>query len=211
MAGASAQFSVHLHGGLTNRNVSVMLDPFGGESQLLVDEEPVDATGKLDAAPVVWTNTVVSASYNGESDWTDTQSEPVMIGVHALVAEVVLDSYGRSGRYWLFHEGTDPRINVALEPDVHNGEEIVVMLQQSHGASWRTLDRRVVELDPDSQTGIVVKRAAPGSDYRLRAVFHGNQRNLGTRGSWRYLRIRSSRLEHDAQQHGPFLALPAGS
>jgi len=49
---------------------------------------------------------------------------------------------------------------------------------------------RLVLLDSNSRAGATFATTAPaGTRYRLRAVVHGNNRNVRTPGAWQYLRF----------------------
>jgi len=100
--GQSTKVKAHLHGGDTNRSVSIFSSPAGGNQQLL-KKGTVDANGFLTVTTKPSRNTSYVAKYTGDVAWKGDTSGSVAVTVTARWSGKAVGGYATSNGFRLYH------------------------------------------------------------------------------------------------------------
>jgi hypothetical protein len=97
-------------------------------------------------------------------------------------------AYGRSGKYKLYHRGTNPRVNGKVVPN-HAGFPLKFIAQRYGGSGWATEATGTYTIASDGVARAILYNTYPGYRYRVRVVFDGDADHLGSASGWAYLRV----------------------
>ena len=100
--GQSTKLKAHLHGGNTNRSVSIFSTPAGGHKQLL-KKGTVDKDGVLAVTTKPGRNTTYTAAYGGDTAWKSDDSGSVAVTVTVRWGGKAVGGYATSSGYRLYH------------------------------------------------------------------------------------------------------------
>ena len=100
--GQSIKLKAHLHGGETNRSVSIFSTPAGGHKQLL-KKGTVDKNGVLEVVTKPSRNTSFVASYSGDTAWKGDTSGSVAVTVTVRWGGKSVGGYATANGYRLYH------------------------------------------------------------------------------------------------------------
>lgn len=156
----SIKLKAHLHGGDTNRSVSIFSTPAGGHKQLL-KKGSVDKDGVLVVTTRPGRNTSYVAKYGGDAAWTADVSGSVSVTVAVRWSGKAVGGYATSNGYRLYHYSSIcgsrpstvcPAATFALAPN-HAGQRVYFLGKYCKGGRCVT-DSGKYRLNKKSQVTV---------------------------------------------------------
>jgi len=182
-----------------DKTLEIFAEPFGAGSKRIKSGH-VDRHGNLQARMSLTRKTSFFATFDGDVDWKAATSPSQSVRVYASVKGKMIQNYGRSGSYALYHYSAKctsashlhcPEYAIKVSPD-HSGEKIYATVQAYVSGAWRTVTTVDGPLS-HSSTALVItfysNRSVIGVNLRTHARFKGDAANLGRTSSWSYFRV----------------------
>ncbi|HEX5468139.1 MAG TPA: hypothetical protein VFW80_03725 [Gaiellaceae bacterium] len=180
--------SVKLSAKLTGSRgrIAFYASPYLGQKTLL-KRVSVDAGGKAAFTAKPTRRTTYTAEFEGDDTHAASTSPGRVVRVHARATVSVSGSYGRSGKYKLFHHGANPQVRGGVKPN-QSGSLLKFVAQRYSGGSWHTTTTASFQIQPSGSAYAALYNTSRGK-YRVRVVFSGSTINLGDTSGWAYLRV----------------------
>src|SRR3954452_9887434 len=182
-----------------DKTLEIFAEPFGAGSKRIKSGH-IDRHGNLQARMSLTRKTSFFAKFDGDVDWKAATSPSQSVRVYASVKGKMIQNYGRSGSYALYHYSAKctsashlhcPEYAIKVSPD-HGGEKIYATVQAYVSGAWRTVTTVDGPLS-HSSTALVItfysNRSVIGVNLRTHAQFKGDAANLGRTSSWSYFRV----------------------
>lgn len=196
--GRSVTVTAHLAGGARHSVVAIYSQPANGKKHLL-KRARVDSAGRLVTTATPRVTTTYSATYAGDARWKSASGSPTKVVVGARWTAQSLGSYGRSGKYALYHFSstcstssarTCPTQAFALAPRYPN-QQVVLSFQTwyrghwvTHNYTWRLNSKsRIFTFSWYTNRDIV------GVPHRVRATFSGDAEHGKATSQWVYWKV----------------------
>jgi hypothetical protein len=186
VVGGSSKVLFHLSGGDTNRTLDIYAEPVG-EAETLIEEKPVDSNGNLSLSVSPRVSTIYSAYYDGDGVWLPSSGKTT-VKVQARFRITMEGWSSRSGKYFVYRTGVNPKVDVELIPN-SAGRWIRGILQAKAPSGWKTVSTTSGQLDANSSAVLVLKHLTPSIPYRLEARFGGYWLNTACVSGWRYVKV----------------------
>jgi len=182
-----------------DKTLEIFAEPFGAGSKRIKSGH-VDRHGNLQARMSLTRKTSFFAKFDGDVDWKAATSPSQSVRVYASVKGKMIQNYGRSGSYALYHYSAKctsashlhcPEYAIKVSPD-HGGEKIYATVQAYVSGAWRTVTTVDGPLSHSSTALLITfysNRSVIGVNLRTHAQFKGDAANLGRTSSWSYFRV----------------------
>ncbi len=183
--GGRVRLTAHLTGARAG-TISIYARPYGGE-KTLVRAGSVNSYGNFSASYAMKRKTTFTAEYSGTDTRAASTSTGKVVAVHAIATIRMINHYGTSGKYRLYHAGRYPDAVGAVTPN-HAGLNLRFVAQSYYAGAWRTVASDAFPLEFDSRVFAYLISTTRGT-YRMRTVFAGDADHLGDISPWAYLQI----------------------
>lgn len=181
----TVKLTAHLTGTKAG-TMSIYATPYGGE-KMLVRAGAVNSYGNLSASYTMKQKTTFTAEYSGTDTRAASKSGGKVVYVYAIATIRLINYYGTSGKYRLYHAGKYPDAIGAVKPN-HAGLKLKFVAQRYYSGAWRTVASDSFPLEFDSTVYAYLISTTRGT-YRMRTVFAGDADHLGDTSPWAYLQI----------------------
>jgi hypothetical protein len=129
------------------------------------------------------------AVFAGAGSWDPSTSDLVTVRVGIAILGELERSYGRQGRYRLYHEDRQVFYIVTVEPR-RKGRPVVFDLEFNYGRGWRDGGTSRFRTAHDGTVRLYFAGGSlPRGRYRIRAATDGGARLLDGRAPWAYFRV----------------------
>jgi hypothetical protein len=184
----SVTVTTHLdaHQVVTNKTVSIYKTPYGG-GKTLVKAAQVDGSGNLSATVTLSKNTTFVAEWAGEETYDPATSPSKVVKVRVIAKAALLDYYGSSGKYKLYHLGDSVPQKGTVVPN-HAGKPLDFLAQKYLDGRWRTVATGTFTITSSGSVIAVFQNGNRGT-YRAKTRFDGDLDHLGDSSPWRYFKI----------------------
>lgn len=184
--GAKATVTAHLGTTYNSRTVSIYAVPYASSKRTL-KTGTVDSHGNLTIVVPVYWRLSFGASFAGDYRYAPTAvSRPVDV-VGKLTLKV-LNAYGRSGIYALYHHGANVPHQAQLLPKWTN-LCIAFRAERYYSGAWHTV-ARACSLTYAGAAALIFTGTNPaGAIYRSRAEWGGKEVVAATTSPWVYFRF----------------------
>jgi hypothetical protein len=184
--GRAVTLTAHVSGSRSGK-MRIYATPYGGSAKLIASGT-VNSKGNLTKKWTPKAKTTFRAEYAGDDRHEASASGGRVVKVRARTSVSLGGAYGRSGKYKLYHRGTNPRINGKVVPN-HAGFSLKFIAQRYSGGRWVTEASGTYTIDFDGVSRAILYNVYPGYLYRVRVVFGGDADHLGSGSAWAYLRV----------------------
>lgn len=178
---------VHLGSTYSSRTVTVSEREYGTSRWHVVRSARVDSHGNLSTSFVAHRNVTITASFPGDERYAP-RSVTLHRHMRAYIATQLGGSYGRSGRYHLFHQSKGGALAVKVGPG-KGGENVGFRMQVLRNGTWRTVATDTETLDAQ-EIAVVGFDGRTYTPLRIRAEFHGDAVNSAASAGWWYVQFR---------------------
>jgi len=180
------KLTAHLTG-TRSGTMSIYATPYGGV-KTLVRSGSVNTYGNLSASYTMKQRTRFTAVFSGTDTHAASQSTGKVVYVYAIATVRMINYYGTSGKYRLYHAGKYPDALGAVRPN-HAGRNLKFVAQRYYAGAWRLVASDSFPLDHDGRFYAYLITRTRGT-YRMRTVFAGDADHLGDSSPWAYFQIR---------------------
>jgi hypothetical protein len=167
--------------------VSFYKTPYGGVRSLVKRVE-INGRGNASVSAKPGRKTRYVAIFESNDNYDGSTSLGRTVWVRALAAVHLRRFYGRSGRYKLFHAGTNPLTVGTVVPN-HAGSTLKFYAERYWAGAWRFPDTGTCVIDSNGSAALELLRTVRGGIYRVRVRFPGDADHLGSRSRWAYLEV----------------------
>jgi dipeptidyl aminopeptidase/acylaminoacyl peptidase len=184
--GGSATLQAHLYffDSTTNTTVKIFKTPFGG-SKTLVLSINVDSAGNAAIAVSPTKKTVYTVTWSGDGTHPGS-SATLVVQVRAITVSKLSHYYGTSGKFRLYHAGTDLVQTGCVIPN-HGGRKLGFLAERKTNGVWDDWASGAFRLSSRScVTGVI---GLPPGEYRVHNMFGGDADHLGSTSNWKYARV----------------------
>jgi sugar lactone lactonase YvrE len=189
------------YGSTTTLRVHAALDGPSPERHVTLEQRRIDGdwrkleTGLIDSngtfalkvRPTAHTD--YRAIYRGDEFNAPRTSDAIRIRVAVVVRGRLVNSYGKSGRYRLYHFGSKVAYVAGVIPR-HRGS-LRFRLQKGTASGWKLLGTASFRMGDDGVVGVVINPIIlhRGDRFRIRAEFDGDHDHAGDDAPYSYFRI----------------------
>jgi hypothetical protein len=197
----STRRSTISYGSATTLKVHASLDGLSPERHVIVQQRQIGgdwrrlATGLMDSKGTFALNVRPKAHtdyrviYRGDEYNAPRTSDAVRVRVAVIVRGRLVNSYGKSGRYHLYHIGSKVAYVAGVTPR-HRGS-LRFRLQKGTASGWKLLATASFRIGSDGVVGVVINPTIlhRGDRFRIRARFDGDRDHAGDDAPYAYFRI----------------------
>jgi hypothetical protein len=181
----TVKLTAHLTG-TRSGTMRIYATPYGGE-KTLVKSGAVNSYGNLTTSYTMKQKTTFTAEFAGTDTHAASKSSGKVVYVYALATVRMINYYGTSGKYRLYHAGDDPDALGAVKPN-HAGLTLKFVAQQYWSGAWRTVASDSFPIEFDGSVYAYLMNATRGT-YRMRTVFAGDADHLGDMSPWVFFKV----------------------
>jgi hypothetical protein len=185
--GHSVALTAHLTGFAagSHPNVSLYAQRSGETTKKLVDSAAADDSGLVHFSQKPDRKTTYFAKWSGDVEYLPAAAKTV-VRVRAIVTGRLFRSYGRAGKYRLYHTDVDPVYGATIHP----GHRVYMRftLQRHTPSGWTRVASVKFQTNRQGEVGVVINHRVLKirTGYRIKATFRGDDRNLGDASPWAY-------------------------
>lgn len=181
-----------------NDVVKIYKTEYGGPKTLVASGN-VNAQGDLSVNVPMLKNTTFVAEWDGEPRYAPAVSSVKTVKVYVLIATRLLNSYGSSGKFRLYHYTPDcpkhhkgcPTYRAVVSPN-HAGQKVYFDLQVFVGGRWRLALSFGVRLSSKSKAVVIFiyrDRSVINVPTRAHVRFNNDADHLGRTSPWAYFKV----------------------
>jgi hypothetical protein len=171
---------------VANKTVRIYKTPYGG-GKTLVKEAQVDGSGNLSATVTLAKNTTFVAEWAGEETYDPATSPSKVVKVRVIAKAALLDYYGSSGKYKLYHFGDSVLQKGTVVPN-HAGKPLDFIAQKYIDGRWKTVATGTFTISSNGSVTALFRNGNRGK-YRAKTRFDADLDHLGDSSPWRYFKI----------------------
>jgi hypothetical protein len=182
----------------TSKQVKIYAQPYGSGKKLIKSGN-VDSSGNLKVKISLTRRTAFTATFGGDAVYDVDSSPAKTVWVFPIVKGTMIHTYGRSGKYHLYHYTSKcpkahrgcPTVAMKVSPN-HRGKTVYVALQVYTGGSWRTAVKTKTRLNSKSEQAIAFiyrNSGVIGYKTRVDVRFPGDADHLARSSAWSYFRV----------------------
>lgn len=184
--GGKATVTAHLGPTYNSRKITIYEVPYLSAKRLL-KTATVDSHGNLTVVVTVYWRISFHASFAGDYRYAPVDvSKSVSVDGH--LTSSVLNPYGHSGGYALYHHGTNVTQQAQLLPRWTN-LCVNFRAEQYYSGAWHTVARSCFLTNGGAAAAVLEGTHSAGTLYRVRAEWGGNVAIGAATSSWVYFRF----------------------